>query len=125
MVSQLVGLNRLQTEARNAREYDAAPHLPLLTLILMIGAVLCVVLAVSSFAVPDMSRRVLIPLAMIFALLLGSTVFLVEQLEEPFTGILRVSSESMQKTATEIGASYKVQYPQSALPCDSRGAENN
>jgi hypothetical protein len=125
VVSQLVGLNRLQTEARNAREYDAAPHLPLLTLILMIGAVLCVVLAVSSFAVPDMSRRVLIPLAMIFALLLGSTVFLVEQLEEPFTGILRVSSESMQKTATEIGSEYKVQYPQSALPCDSRGAENN
>jgi hypothetical protein len=72
-----------------------------------------------------MSRRVLIPLAMIFALLLGSTVFLVEQLEEPFTGILRVSSESMQKTAAEIGTEYKVQYPQSALPCDSRGAENN
>jgi hypothetical protein len=123
VVGQLVGLNRLQTEARNAREYDAAPHLPLLTLILMVGAVLCVVLAVSSFAVVDMSRRILTPLAMIFALLLGSTVFLVEQLEEPFTGLVRVSSESMQKVATEIGADYESAYPNSPLPCDSRGAE--
>jgi len=125
VVGQLVGLNRLQTEARNSRNYDAAPHLPLLTLILMIGAVLCVVLAVSSFAVPDMNRRILLPLAMIFALLLGSTVFLVEQLEEPFTGILRVNSESMEKTATKIGLAYEAEYRGETLPCDTRGAPKN
>ena len=121
VVSQIVGLNRAETEARNQRLYDAAPHLPILTLVLMIGAALGVVLFLSSFAVPDMSRRVLLTLTTVLAILLGGTLYLVEQLEEPFTGIIQVSSEPMQTVSSRLTERYAVQHRGEPLPCDAKG----
>jgi hypothetical protein len=121
VVSQLVSLNRTEAETRAQRLYDAAPHLPILTLVLMIGAAVGVVLLLTSFAVPDMSRRVLLTLAFTLAVLLGGTLYLVEQLEEPFTGIVKVSPTQMQTVATTLTADWEVTHKGEALPCDATG----
>lgn len=117
VTGQLVTLNRSIAEARGQRLYDAAPHLPLLTIVLMTGGVLTVVLLVSSLAVPDMKRRVLVVLAGSLAVLLGSTLFLVEQLEEPFTGIIKVEPKVMAEVARATAADFG-----GNLPCDTTGA---
>lgn len=121
VVGQIVTLNRTMTESRNQRLYDAAPHLPLLTIILMIASAVGIVLALSSLAVPDMSRRVLLILASTLAVLLGGTLYLVEQLEEPFTGIIRVEPTQMATTATNLTADYTATHAGETLPCDAKG----
>ena len=121
VVGQLVGLNRTQAETRSQRLYDAAPHLPLLTLVLMIGAAIGVTLLLTSFAVPDMKRKVLLTLGFALAILLGGTLYLVEQLEEPFTGIVKVNPTQMRTVARTLTADWAVTHKGEALPCDSTG----
>jgi len=121
VVSQLVSLNRTEAETRSQRLDDAAPHLPLLTLILMIGAAIGVTLLLTSFAVPDMSRRVLLTLGFSLAILLGGTLYLVEQLEEPFTGIVKVQPTQMRTVSKTLTADWAVTHKGEALPCDASG----
>jgi len=121
VVGQIVGLNRTVSETRSQRLYDAAPHLPLLTIILMVGAAIGVVLALSSLAVTDMRRRVVLILATSLAVLLGGTLYLVEQLEEPFTGIVRVEPKQMSNVSKAIAKNYVSQNPGETLPCDVKG----
>lgn len=121
IVGQVVALNRAQSEARTTRLNEAKPHLPVLTLALMIIAVIGVVLILSSFAVPDMRRRVLFALALSLAVLLGCTPFLVETLEEPFSGPIQIAPSVIATVETNIGADYAVTHPSTALPCDADG----
>lgn len=121
IVGQVVGLNRAQSEARATRLNEAAPHLPVLTLGLMIFAVVTVVLILTSFAVADMRRRVLLALALPLALLLGFTPYLVETLEEPFSGLIQIKPSVITTVETNIGANFAVAYPGVALPCDAEG----
>ena len=75
IVGQLVGLNRTQSETRQMRLYEAKPHLPQLTVILMIVSIIGVILLLCSFAIPDIRRRVLVPIALALAVLLGGTLY--------------------------------------------------
>lgn len=121
IVGQVVGLNRAQSEARATRLNEASPHLPVLTLALMIFAVVTVVLILSSFAVADMRRRVLLALALPLALLLGFTPYLVETLEEPFSGLIQIKPSVITTVETNLGANFAVTSPGAVLPCDAEG----
>lgn len=121
IVGQVVGLNRAQSEARATRLNEAAPHLPVLTLALMVFAILTVVLILTSFAIVDMRRKVLLALALPLAVLLGFTPYLVETLEEPFSGLIQISPNVITKVETNLGADYLATYPGAALPCDAEG----
>jgi polar amino acid transport system substrate-binding protein len=118
VVGQVVSLNRQQTEARASRIYDAEPHLPLFTVILMLSAVIFVVTALATFAVTDMRRGFVLGLVGALALLLGSTLFMVEQLEEPFSGIIRVKPSATEKSLDRMERSLP---PGEQLPCDESG----
>ena len=118
VVGQVVSLNRQQTEARASRIYDAEPHLPLFTIVLMVGAVLFVVLALATFAVPDMRRGILLALTGVLALLLGGTLVMIEQLEQPFSGVIRVSPSAIDKSLGRMERSLPVG---EQLPCDDSG----
>ncbi|MFM7686658.1 MAG: hypothetical protein ACKPDI_12155 [Actinomycetota bacterium] len=124
IVGQLVGLNRTQSETRQMRLYEAKPHLPQLTIILMIVSIVGVILLLCSFAIPDIRRRVLVPIALAFAVLLGGTLYLVEQLEEPFTGIIRVGPGLMTTVESNMSSDFELRYPGAALPCDAEGRPN-
>jgi len=121
IVGQVVGLNRTQSEARMTRLNEASPHLPILTLVLMIIAVVGVVLILTSFAIPDMRRRVLLGLAFSLAFLLGGTLYLVETLEEPFSGLIQVEPTVITKVETNLGQQFMITYPGAVLPCDADG----
>lgn len=121
IVGQVVGLNRTQSEMRQLRLYEASPHLPQTTIILMIAAVIFVVLLLTSFAIADIRRRVLVPLALVLAVLLGGTLYLVEQLEEPFAGIIKVQPTLITKVETRLADDFAARYPDAQLPCDAEG----
>jgi polar amino acid transport system substrate-binding protein len=118
VVGQVVSLNRQQTEARAARLFDAKPNLPVLTLAILVGAVIGVMLVITTLAVPDMRRRVVLALALLLAALLGGTLFMIEQLEEPFTGIIRVQPGAVENAIARMES----QLPTGeVLPCDRDG----
>lgn len=121
IVGQLVSLNRTQSETRQMRLYESKPHLPQLTVVLMIASVIGVILLLCSLAIPDMRRRVLVPIALAMALLLGGTLYLVEQLEEPFSGLIRVSPSLMTTVEAKMLNDFQVRYPEALLPCDADG----
>lgn len=118
VVGQVVSLNRQQTEARANRIFDSRPNLPVYALVMLVVAVMGVLLALSSLAVPDMRRRVLFLLVGLLATLLGGTLFLIEQLEEPFGGVLRVRPTAIVNAAGRMDAAYPDGF---ALPCDRDG----
>lgn len=121
IVGQVVSLNRSQSEARMTRLNEASPHLPVFTLTLMVVAVIGVILILSSFAVPDMRRRVLFALALSLAVLLGCTPFLVETLEEPFSGVIQIEPSVIARIENDLGAKFAVTHPAVTLPCDEDG----
>ncbi|MBU6316866.1 MAG: hypothetical protein KGR47_10195 [Acidobacteria bacterium] len=121
IVGQLVGLNRTQSETRQMRIYESRPHLPQLTIVLMIASIVGVILLLCSLATPDLRRRVLVPIALAMAVLLGGTLYLVEQLEEPFSGLIRVSPGLMTSVEAKASADFEVRYPGATLPCDAEG----
>ena len=121
VVGQIVGLNRAQTEARLLRLHEAKPNLPLLTIIVMIGSILFALVMVSTFAVPDMKRSVLLSLGFALAFLLGGTLVLVDQLEKPFTGIVKVEPTVIHDVAQDTAAKFRIAHPGVALPCDASG----
>lgn len=121
VVGQIVGLNRAQSEARMSRLNEAAPNLPVLTIALMIGAVLIVLLAVSSLAIADMRRGVVLTMGLVLALLLGGVLLLVEQLEQPFSGVIRIEPKVITRVEKEMSTNFASVHPGVALPCDASG----
>ncbi len=118
VVGQVVSLNRQQTEARAARLFDAQPNLPVLTLAILVMAVIGVMLVITTLAVPDMRRRVLLTLALLLAALLGGTLFMIEQLEEPFTGLIRVQPAAVENAVARMESRLPAG---EVLPCDEDG----
>ena len=125
IVGQVVGLNRTQTEARQLRLYEASPHLPQLTIILVIMSVIFVMLLLTSLAAADIRRRVLFTLSMALAVLLGGTLYLIEQLEEPFSGVIHLQPALITKVEARIAADFAARYPDVSLPCDIEGHPTN
>jgi len=79
------------------------------------------VLLLTSFAIADIRRRVLVPLALVLAVLLGGTLYLVEQLEEPFAGLVQVQPSLITKVEARLGNEFAELYPDVTLPCDDEG----
>jgi hypothetical protein len=121
IVGQVVSLSRSQSEARLVRLNEASPNLPILTLVLMIAAVIGAVLLLTSFAIPDMRRNVLLVLATAMAALLGGTLYVIETLEEPFSGLIRVKPAVISRVADDIELNFAYNYPDATLPCTDEG----
>jgi len=121
IVSQVVSLDRTQSEMRQLRLYEASPHLPQTTIIIMIASVLLVILVLTSFAIADIRRRVLLPMSFALATLLGGTLYLVEQLEEPFSGIIRVEPTLIRQVEKRLLVEFGTRYPGVEVPCTDDG----
>lgn len=121
IVGQVVALNRAQSEARLVRLNEASPHLPLLTVVLMISAVIGAVLLLTSFAIPDMRRKVLLALATAMAGLLGGTLYIIETLEEPFSGLIRVQPAVISRVADDNYVNFMSRFTAAQLPCNDEG----
>ena len=50
---------------------------------------------------------------------------LVEQLEEPFTGLIRVGPGLMTTVESKMSSDFQVRYPDASLPCDAQGKPNS
>lgn len=116
-----MALHRAQTEARLLRIHAANENLPLLTVIVMIGSILFALLVVATFAVADMKRGVLLALGFALAFLLGGMLVLVDQLEQPFTGIVRIKPAVISDVARDTAAKFAEAHPNVALPSNAEG----
>lgn len=121
VVTSVLQLDRQRSEARRLRLTEAVPSIPSLVLMLMVLAVLGVVLALTTFALPPIRRRNLGAISLVIAVLLGATLFLVEELEEPYSGVVKIQPDAVSRTADSSAEDFAVAYPDATLPCDERG----
>ena len=121
VVSSVLQLDRQRAEARRLRLTEAVPSIPTLVLLLMVTAVLGVVLALTTLALPAIRRRNLAAISLVIAVLLGGTLFLVEEMEEPYSGLVRISPDAIARTAESSAEHYAIAYPGADLPCDEMG----
>jgi hypothetical protein len=123
VVSGLLTLDRQRSEARRLRLTEMVPSIPTVVLVLMFLAVLGVVLTLTSLALPPIRRRNLGGITLTIAVLLGGTLLLVEELEEPYSGIVHILPSAMERTAgsavEDLGA-----IGVDELPCDEDGRPN-
>lgn len=123
VISGLLTLDRQRSEARRLRLTEMVPSIPTVVLLLMFLAVLGVVLALTSLALPPIRRRNLGAITFTIALLLGGTLLLVEELEEPYSGLVHIPPSAMERTAgsaVEDLAAIGVE----DLPCNEDGRPN-
>ena len=121
VVTSVLQLDRQRSEARRLRLTEAVPSIPSLVLMLMVLAVLGVVLALTTFALPPIRTRNLGAISVVIAVLLGATLFLVEELEEPYSGVVKIQPDAIARTAESSAEDFAVTYPEAELPCDELG----
>jgi hypothetical protein len=120
VVTGLLTLDRQRSEARRLRLTEMVPSIPTVVLWLMFLAVLGVVLALTSLALPPIRRGNVAAVTGVIALLLGSTLLLVEELEEPYSGWVHIESTAMARTAASA-AEELAAVGVDDLPCDEDG----
>jgi hypothetical protein len=121
VVTSVLTLDRQRAEARRLRLTEAVPSIPTLVLLLMVTAVLGVVLALTTLALPPIRRRNLAAISLVIAVLLGGTLFLVEEMEEPYSGVVKISPDAIARTAESSAEDFAVAHPDADLPCDELG----
>lgn len=117
VVTGLLTLDRQRSEARRLRLTEMVPSIPTVVLWLMFLAVLGVVLALTSLALPPIRRGNVAAVTAVIALLLGSTLLLVE---EPYSGWVHIESTAMARTAASA-AEELAAAGVDELPCDEDG----
>jgi len=122
VVNGLLGLDRQRSEARRLRLTEAVPSIPSVVLVLMFLAILGVVLALTTLALPKIRRRNVAAITLAIGLLLGGTLFLVEELEEPYSGLVSIPPTAMERTASSAAEDFALAHPGAELPCDDLGA---
>jgi hypothetical protein len=96
------------------------PSIPEVVLILMFLAVLGVVLALTTLALPPIRRGNLLAITAVIGLLLGSTLYLVEELEEPYSGLVHIQPDAIARTSASAAADYTALHDDE-LPCTEDG----
>jgi hypothetical protein len=121
VVSSLLTLDRARSEARRLRLTEMVPSIPEVVLILMFLAVLGVVLALTTLALPPIRRGNLLAITGVIGLLLGSTLYLVEELEEPYSGWVHIQPDAIARTSDSAAADY-LELHGEELPCTEDGS---
>jgi hypothetical protein len=120
VVGALLNLDRARSEARRLRLTEMVPSIPVVVLVLMFLGVLGVVLALTTLPLPPIRRGPLLALTATIGLLLGSTLWLVEELEEPYSGVVHIQPDAIERTAASGAEDYEDAYGE-PLPCDEDG----
>jgi hypothetical protein len=120
VVSGLLTLDRQRSEARRLRLTEMVPSIPTVVLWLMFFAVLAVVLALTSLALPPIRRSNVLAITLAIAVLLGGTLLLVEELEEPYSGWVHIAPTAMERTAGSAAEDLAA-IGVDDLPCDEDG----
>ncbi|MFD7263280.1 hypothetical protein [Streptomyces sp. NPDC059874] len=116
----LVDADDQRSVARQARLSEATPAIPPIVYWFMVIA-LAATIGAFAFGLPLKRGSSHIVLLSVLAVLFTGSLLLIADIDRPFSGQIRISSEAMADTVGDIGEDFAADHPGRPLPCDARG----
>ncbi|MFE5794232.1 hypothetical protein ACFQ8C_16850 [Streptomyces sp. NPDC056503] len=116
----LVEADDERSKARQARISEATPAIPPFVYWFMVVA-LAATVGAFAFGLPRERGPSHLILLCVLAVLFTGSLLLIEDIDTPFSGQIRITNESMRETAEDISEDFAVDHPTSTLPCDADG----
>ncbi|MEU9714017.1 hypothetical protein [Streptomyces sp. NPDC047976] len=117
----LVEADDQRSVARQARLSEASPAIPAVVYWFMVLS-LAATIGAFAFGLPRKRGPAHFVLLFVLAGLFTGSLLLIEDIDRPFSGAIKITSKAMAATAEDIGEDYSVDHPGRALPCDRHGA---
>ncbi|MEU3692876.1 hypothetical protein [Streptomyces narbonensis] len=116
----LVEADDERSKARQTRISEASPAIPSFVYWFMVVA-LAATVGAFAFGLPRNRGRSHIILLCVLAGLFTGSLLLIEDIDSPFSGRIRITGDVMQQAAADIAEDFTVDHPPSTLPCDAGG----
>ncbi|TLQ42187.1 bestrophin-like domain [Streptomyces marianii] len=117
----LVDVDDQRSAARQTRLHEASPAIPP-TLFWFMTIALAATIGAFAFGLPCRRRPSHVILLCVLAALFTGSLLIVEDIDRPFSGYIRITSEAMADTTGDISSDFAQDHPGRPLPCDIRGA---
>ncbi|MFD4370734.1 hypothetical protein [Streptomyces sp. NPDC058486] len=116
----LVEADDERSKARQTRISEASPAIPSFVYWFMVVA-LAATVGAFAFGLPRNRGPSHIVLLSVLAVLFTGSLLLIEDIDSPFSGRIRVTGDVMQEAAQDIAEDFATDHPASTLPCDANG----
>ncbi len=121
VMSALLAADRDRAEARSKRLTEARPAVPTELKFLLVLSASLGILALATFTLGYVSRRVQIGVLSILALVFVLFLAAISDMDRPYDGVIAAPPEDITRVAGELLEDYQEMYPQDPLPCDNTG----
>ncbi|MBT2546369.1 DUF4239 domain-containing protein [Streptomyces sp. ISL-44] len=118
--SLLVEADDERSKARQTRISEASPAIPSFVYWFMVVA-LAATVGAFAFGLPRRRGPSHFILLCVLAALFTGSLLLIEDIDTPFSGRIRITNEAMRETAEDISEDFATDHPTSTLPCDAGG----
>ncbi len=116
----LVEADDERSKARQTRISEASPAIPPSVYWFMVVA-LAATVGAFAFGLPRDRGPSHLTLLCVLAVLFTGSLLLIEDIDTPFSGQIKITSEPMAQTAEDISEDYATDHPDRTLPCDADG----
>ncbi|WP_418960563.1 hypothetical protein [Streptomyces tritici] len=109
-----------RSEARHARIAEATPAIPPVVYWFMVVS-LAATIGAFAFGLPRNRGPGHLTLLLTLAVLFTGSLLLIQDIDRPFDGVIRVTDSAMAETAADISDDFRRDHPGAGLPCDGEG----
>ncbi|MFD5327980.1 hypothetical protein [Streptomyces sp. NPDC127092] len=117
----LVKADDERSVARQTRLSEAMPAIPTVVYWFMVVS-LAATIGAFAFGLPRRRGPSHYVLLVVLAGLFTGALLLIEDIDKPFSGQIRITNEAMSETAADIAEDFATDHPGRPLPCDGTGA---
>ncbi|MFD7325164.1 hypothetical protein ACFV9D_29405 [Streptomyces sp. NPDC059875] len=116
----LVEADDERSRARHTRLGEATPAIPTVVYWFMVVS-LAATVGAFAFGLPRRRGPAHLLLLSTLAVLFTGSLLLIQDIDRPFTGQIRISGDAMRGTAQDISEDFATDHPTAVLPCDQGG----
>ncbi|MGW6568080.1 bestrophin-like domain [Streptomyces sp. NPDC054975] len=120
----LVAADDERSTARNTRLGEATPAIPPVVYWFMVVS-LAATVGAFAFGLPRRRGPSHMVLLSVLAVLFTGSLLLIQDMDRPFDGQIRITDAEMRSTAEDISEDFAKDHPRSTLPCDETGTRVN
>ncbi len=121
VTNRLTDLDGRRSEARLTRLTESQPTLPTGLTWLMYASVILSVFGLAFFVRAKGNRPVYLGVLILFTVVFGGTLYMIADLDSPFSGVNMLNPTEMSRIQTSLETSYARQAPGTPLPCTTDG----
>jgi hypothetical protein len=120
-IDRLIDIDNERSAARLDRLAEADPSLPIGLNLLMLAAVILSIIGLAMFMNPSTGHRANSVVMLIFGLVVGGSLIIINDLDRPFDGFTRLDPVGMERVQRGMEEDLAESDPALVYPCDEEG----